>query len=168
MIPRRTVLRLEELGARVLPSTTVPVKATTLTTPAKITPAPIATVTGPSWLAHGRYATATTKAGAGATYTIEGSTNFPGFGFISVKGTIQSVGNVRQGQAHGRLTLSSKRGTLVLDVTGPTQSANAALPSRLTYRVVSGTGFFAHYAGHGQVQLSAILWAGYDNRGHFD
>jgi hypothetical protein len=33
---------------------------------------------------------------------------------------------------------------------------------------VSGTGFFARYAGQGTVQISVQLFAGYSDKGHFE
>jgi hypothetical protein len=128
----------------------------------------VKTITGPSWTGHGRYTVTTPDVGAGRTYQLQGSADFGKSGFFAVKGSIQTVGNSKTGQAHGRITLSDRRGTLTLQLTGPTQSSNAALPAKFTYKVVSGTGFFAHYAGQGVIQLSVPLWPGYDDKGHFD
>jgi hypothetical protein len=139
----------------------------TVGVPVPPTPPPVHTITGPSWTGHGRFAIATPKGSTAKTYTFQGSADFGSSGFFAITGTLQTVGN-KSGQATGKITLSDHRGTLVLAVTGSTQSANSALPAKFTYKVVSGTGFFAHYAGQGSIQLSAPLWPGYDDKGHFD
>jgi hypothetical protein len=125
------------------------------------------TTKGPSWTGQGRYTLAANRTTGVKTYTLQGSADFGPDGFFAIGGSIHTVGNVASGKASGRITISDKRGTLVLSVTGPTQSRNAGLPSSLTYIVVSGTGFFAKYVGQGAVQLSAPLFMGYFNQGHF-
>jgi hypothetical protein len=131
------------------------------------TPPPVQTTLGPSWTGQGRY-TLATKANNVKAYTLQGSADFGKTGFFAIGGTIQTIGNVASGRAAGQITLSSPRGKLVLQVTGPTQSRNAGLPTTFTYRVVSGTGFFAHYVGQGTIQISATLFAGYTDKGHFN
>jgi hypothetical protein len=169
MITRRTVLKVEELGARVLPSATaIPTAAaaTAQITQTALTAAAVTKVNSPSWVGHGRYTT--TRASTGVvTYQLQGSADFGRQGFFAIKGTLQTVGN-RSGQAKGRITLSNRRGTLTIDLLGPTQSAGSRLPSTLNYRIVSGTGFFARYGGTGTIQLSTMLFFGYSDKGHFD
>jgi hypothetical protein len=158
---------VEELGARVLPSATIPVP-TAATTTARVATTALTTVAVPSLTTHGRFTATSPVSGTGKSYTFDGSVQFGNLGFFAVKGSIQTVGNIRSGQAHGRITLTSGRGTLTLDLTGPTQTSFAALPTKFNYKVVSGTGVFAHYAGQGTVQLSTQLFLGYSTRGHFD
>jgi hypothetical protein len=141
------------------------------TAPVGIPPAtkpPVQTTTGTSWHGQGRYTSVLNRTTGVRTYSFEGSANFGSAGHFAVGGSIQTVGNVATGRATGRITLSDRRGTLVLALTGPAQSRNASLPSSYTYRVLSGTGFFARYAGQGTVQLSAPLFPGYTDRGHFE
>jgi hypothetical protein len=140
----------------------------TSTTPPPQTTPPAQTTTGPSWTGQGRYTLATNRANNVSTYALQGSADFGRSGFFAVGGTIQTVGNVASGRATGRITLSDPRGTLVLSLTGPIQSRNAGLPGTFTYKVVSGTGFFAHYAGQGTFQISAPLTPGNTDKGHFD
>lgn len=135
-------------------------------TPVPTTPPPVQTTLGPSWTGQGRY-TIAAKANNVKAYALQGSADFGKSGFFAIGGTIQTVGNVASGKATGQITLNSPRGKLVLAVTGPTQSRNAGLPTTFTYRVVSGTGFFAHYVGQGTIQISAQLFAGYTDKGHF-
>jgi hypothetical protein len=148
-------------------TTTAPVNTTTVpTTPKPPTPPPVQTTTGPSWTGQGRYTLAKNTTTSAKTYTLQGSADFGSSGFFAIGGTIQTVGN-KAGQATGRITLSNSRGTLTLQVTGPTQAKNAGVPSSFTYKVLSGTGFFAHYAGQGTFQISTPLFLGYDDKGQF-
>jgi hypothetical protein len=164
MMTHRTVLKVEELGARVLPSATILPTAAAGTQVAKTTTttAVVTHVASPSWQGHGRY-TITTAAGV-ATYHLQGSADYGKQGFFAIKGTVQTVGN-KSGQAHGRITLSDRRGTLTLDLVGPTQTAHSSLPAKFTYKVVSGTGFFARYAGQGTIQLATPFWPGWTDKG---
>jgi hypothetical protein len=127
----------------------------------------VQTTLGPSWTGQGRY-TLATKTNNVKAYTLQGSADFGKSGFFAIGGTIQTVGNVVSGKATGQITLSNPRGKLVLSVTGPTQTRNAGLPTTFTYKVVSGTGFFAHYVGQGTLQISAQPFAGYTDKGHFN
>ncbi|HEY1377195.1 MAG TPA: hypothetical protein VGF55_10400 [Gemmataceae bacterium] len=136
--------------------------------PTAQSPPPVPTTTGPSWTGQGRYTLATNRTTGARTFTLEGSAYFGNSGYFAMTGTVTTVGNVASGQATGRITLTDPRGTLVLALTGPTQTRNAWLPGTFTYRVVSGTGFFAHYAGQGTFQISAPLFPGVPDRGHFD
>jgi hypothetical protein len=146
---------------------TAPITTTTKpTTPPTTTPPPVQSITGPSWTGQGRYTISTSASTKAKTYTIQGTADFGSSGFFAISGTITTVGS-KSGQATGKLTLSNSKGTLVLSVTGATQSANAAIPAKFTYKVVSGTGFFAHYAGAGSVQMTTPLFLGYDDRGQF-
>lgn len=148
-----------------VPATTKPpVTKPPVTKPPVTTPTPT-TTTGPSWTGQGRY-TITKTSGGKSTYTLQGSADFGSAGFFAIGGTIQTVGS-KSGQATGRITVSDS-GTLTLALTGPTQSANSGLPSKFTYKVLSGTGIFAHYVGVGTIQMPASLWPGYTNKGHFN
>ena len=146
---------------------TISATAPSVTTTKTPTPTPSTTTTlGPSWNGQGRFSMSTVSSTRVKSYALDGTADFGTSGFFAISGTIQSVGN-KSGQATGRVTLSSNRGRLVLSVTGATQSANSALPSKLTYRVLSGTGFFAHYAGQGTFQIVNQVWPGYSDKGHF-
>jgi hypothetical protein len=136
------------------------------TTKPPTTKPPTVITTGPSWMGHGRY-TVTRGSNNVRIYTLQGSADFGSSGYFAIGGSIQTVGS-KTGQATGKVTLGDKRGTLTLQVTGPTQSANSGLPAKFTYKVLSGTGYFAHYAGTGTIQLTAALWSGYTDKGHFD
>jgi hypothetical protein len=161
MSARRTLLRVEELGSRILPSATTVLPPTAAAAVTSTVPAPSPT----AWTGQGRFTITTNRTTAAKTYTLDASVPVGSYGFFAVTGSITTVGN-RAGQATGRIVLSSPRGTLTLTITGPTQSANSGLPASVTYRVVSGTGVFARYAGQGTLKLSAQLFLGYSDRGH--
>jgi hypothetical protein len=168
MMTRRTKLGVEELGARVLPSATVMPTAAAATQLARVTTTTsiATTIASPSWAGQGRYTT--TRASTGVvTYQVQGSADYGRQGFFAIKGTIQTVGN-KAGQAKGRITLSDRRGTLTLNLVGPTQPARSGMPTRFTYKVVSGTGFFARYGGQGAIQLATAMWSGFTDKGHID
>lgn len=161
-------------------STTAPAATTTTsttTTPPRTTPPPTTsprptttpsqTYRSTSWQGQGRY-TLTTNASTGVkTYNFEGTADLGNSNFFSMKGSIQTVGNVASGMAKGRLTLTSSKGTLIIDVTGPTQTRNSALPTTLNYRIVSGTGYFAGASGSASALLKATLFLGYTDKGAF-
>ena len=52
-------------------------------------------------------------------------------------------------------------------LTGPTQSANSGVPATFNYKVLSGTGLFAHDSGTGTIRVSPTLFPGIDDRGNF-
>src|SRR4051812_13926283 len=99
MTTRRTVLKVEELGTRLLPSGTVTAAVAATAQPAHVPTKTVPRVTGPSWSGHGRYTVTTPNVGAGRTYQFQGSADFGKSGFFAVKGSIQTVGNVKSGQA---------------------------------------------------------------------
>jgi hypothetical protein len=161
MTTRRTVLQVEQLGARVLPSTTVAAAPSSTTTVTTTTVHPF----GQAWTAQGRFSLSSTSTGA-KTYTLQGSADLGGSNFYSVTGTITTVGS-KAGQATGKVVLTSPKGTLTLTLAGPTQPANSKLPTSVTYKVVSGTGAFAHYAGQGSMQTSATFFIESTDHGQF-
>jgi hypothetical protein len=167
MTTRRTVLNVEQLGARVLPSASLPVTTPAKTTASVSTSTTVHSVTtGSAWTGQGRYTLTTNKTTSAKTYSFQGSAAFANSTFFAISGTITTVGN-KAGQATGRIVLSAPKGTLTLTLTGPTQSANSGLPASLTFKVASGSGYFAHYSGTGSFKVSAALFSGYDNAGHF-
>jgi hypothetical protein len=165
MTTRRTVLNVEQLGARVLPSATavLPVKTTGAIVSSATT---IQKTTGAAWSGQGRFTITTNSATHAKTYNLQGSANFGSSGFFAISGSVTTDGN-KSGHAIGQIKLSDPHGTLILSLTGTTQAANSALPASLTYKVASGTGFFAHYSGQGTFTLSPTLFPGFDDAGHF-
>jgi hypothetical protein len=159
MTTRRTLLQVEQLGARVLPSSTIVTSPNPTTTVSST-----AHATGQAWTGQGRFEI--TSLNGAKTYTIQGSADLGSSNFFAITGTVTAVGG-KAGQATGKLVVSSPKGTLTLTLTGPTQSANSSLPSTFTYRIVSGTGIFANYAGQGSMKLSSTLFIESTDHGQF-
>jgi hypothetical protein len=145
-----------------LSTSTTPVPPTTKPP----TKPPVHTTTGPSWTGQGRYSISVVASTHAKTYKLEGSAAFGSSGFFAISGSITTVGN-KSGHATGKIVLTDHRGTLTLTVTGSTQSANSALPTKLTYKVSGATGLFAKDAGQGAVQVSIQLFSGFSDKGHF-
>ena len=141
---------------------TAPVARTTGPT----TPPPVQTTIGPSWHGQGRFTVATNRTTNVRAFSLQGTADFGSSGFFAIAGTLQTVGNVASGHATGRITLTDRRGTLVLSLTGPTQTRNAGLPTSFSYKVVSGTGFFAHYVGKGRFSPPQCFSRGMTTRGN--
>jgi hypothetical protein len=166
MTTRRTVLNVEQLGARVLPSAAAAVIVPTAAA-AAATSTTTTTTTGAAWTGEGRFTMTTNKTTAAKTYSLQASADFGSSGFFAITGTVTTVGN-KSGQATGKIVLSDPRGTLTLNLTGATQAANSGVPASFNYTVASGTGFFAHYAGTGSIKVNPTLFPGYDDAGHVD
>jgi hypothetical protein len=167
MTTRRTVLNVEQLGERVLPSAAAAVVPATSTAAKVSTPTTVQTTTGAAWDGEGRFTIATAKTTGANTYTLEGSADIGSAGFLAISGSVTTVGS-KAGQATGKVVLSNSKGTLTLTLTGPTQSAKSGLPASFSYKVASGTGYFAHYSGTGTIKLNATLFMGYTTSGHLD
>jgi hypothetical protein len=75
-------------------------------------------------------------------------------GNFTLAGDVTAPGFVQNGRSTGYLTITTDRGTIVLKVQGPPQDPGV-LPPSLFYRIVSGTGKYAHAAGKGHIALSA-------------
>jgi hypothetical protein len=157
MTKHRTLLNLEELGGRVLPSTTtLPIPSHT----GALTSTPQPAVSPLSGQGTGTY---TNPAVPGAltvdgltTYNFKGTANLAGMGQVHVTGTIHSVGFVITGQATGFLTFSNSRGSVTIALTGPLQAGFSALPTTFSYHVVAHTGAFAHLSAQGTLGLLVV------------
>jgi hypothetical protein len=156
MIRNSTLLNLEELGGRILPSTTLP--APSLAGALASTPQPAV-----SPLSGQGLGTYTNPAVPGAltvngltTYNLKGTANLAGMGQVTVSGTIHSVGFVITGQATGFITFSNSRGSVTIALTGPLQAGFSALPPTFSYHVVAHTGAFANLSAQGFLALQVV------------
>jgi hypothetical protein len=151
MATRRTTLRVEELGSRVLPSAAPAAGLLPMVS------ARIVTSTGQQTLAgqgQGTYAVRFAVPDAGTNYDLHGAAVLGGVGAVAVSGSVHSVGFVLHGTAGGTLTFSNARGTVTVALTGPTQNGFASLPQDFHYRVVGGTGAYQHLTGQGTLHLT--------------
>jgi hypothetical protein len=149
--PRPTLLRLEELDARTLPSVTIP----TTTAPAAAAAAP-----NPSHPLHGtgagHYLGHSLVVDAGLSYALTGKADLAGLGSFKMSGWVQGVGMVASGRATGQLVLSSAQGTITLALHGRVQPGFSPLPAELVYSVSGGTGAYQHLSGYGVVGLTIM------------
>jgi hypothetical protein len=144
----RRLLRLEELGSRVLPSAALPSPS-----------APAAALTGPPILlfsahGHGGYVTDAVQSDAGALYRFRGTADLAGFGTVRISGWVHAVGFVTRSHAAGELTFTGPHGSVKLRLEGPEQAGFAAPPGRFSYQVVAATGAYQHLAGSGTLGLA--------------
>ena len=151
MTPRRTRLQLEELGSRVVPSTTpvtprpvVDATAAHVATPAN------ATLTG---LAAGS-ATAAVTADGGTAFSLRGSAVTYAAGPLNVLGSLQFPGFGKTGTVSGSITLTGTHGSVTLQLSAPNQSLPGKLPIQFNYTVTDASGSFASLAHQGALRLS--------------
>lgn len=103
--------------------------------------------------AQGTY-TGTGESGElGQTHYLHGNVRLPGLGTLKLTGRVHEVGDVIQGRAGGQLVLSSRIGSLTLQLSAVEQSATGGLPSVFSFRVVDGTGKLTHASGQGKLML---------------
>jgi hypothetical protein len=161
MTMRRSLLRVEELGQRVLPSAsplsafgTVPFMRPLVHQQSSPQPASVLHGSGIAV-----YTTSQQIPDTGTAYHLQGVGSFGAVGFVTITGDLHSVGFIMQGHATGTLTFSNAKGSVTLDLTGPAQSAFAPLPQRFQYQIVGGTGAYAHLHAQGTVQLQTLAAA---------
>ena len=149
MTTKRTRLRVEELGAREVPSATMP--APTGGTAQTTAASPLFTGSG-----SGTYMGGGLIADAGRSYVLHGTADLQGQGHFQIAGGLHTVGFIRGGHAGGKVVLNGPNGSLLLQLTGPTQDGPAGLPTQFTYTVLSGTGHYQNLQGTGTLQLTVV------------
>src|SRR4051812_43295147 len=87
----------------------------------------------------------------GAHYAVSGSGWLLGLGQVSVTGSLQGTGFIAQGHASGQLTLTNSKGTVTVDLVGPTQQSFAPLPHVFHFTVSGGTGAYQNLHASGDV-----------------
>ncbi len=145
---------LSELGDRIVPNATLPKPAECL--PAIVAPTPAAVPSHPlSGSGAGAYHVARTPvAGLGERRDFFGKINFAGLGTFDVTGSVRAVA-AAGGRATGTLYLSDGKGTITLNLRGPVQAANGAMPSEFVYTVTKATGAYGHLrGGYGLVHVT--------------
>jgi hypothetical protein len=76
-------------------------------------------------------------------------------GLVSATGSLQSTGSIAQGHATGTLQIPTSHGTLIYDLTGPTQPGFSSLPSVFSY-TLSGTGRLQGVGGSGTATVTLV------------
>jgi hypothetical protein len=153
MTVRHTVLHVEELGQRVLPSAS----PFSLFGEMSFVQHHSSVQTQPAHALHGSgdavYTSTMHIPDTGTAYHIQGAGNFGALGVATVVGDIHSVGFILNGHATGTLTFSNARGSVTVELTGPTQGAFASLPPQFHYQITAGTGAYQHLHDQGTLQL---------------
>jgi hypothetical protein len=153
MTSRRVVLRVEELGSRELPSVTPLVPPALAHGVAAVATPPQPHHHAPSGHGQGQYTIAATIPDAGTTYHLDGDGHFGRLGAVDISGDLHSVGFIINGHAGGTLTLANARGSVTLQLEGPSQTGPSALPERFHFKITGGTGAYQHLHGHGTLHL---------------
>jgi hypothetical protein len=152
-------LNLESLEERSVPS------ATAIAAPVDIAPTAHFSTLPPTYshplagYGAGNYSATTSAVDTGTTYHLSGSGHFRQIGNATVSGSIQSVGMIASGKAHGTLTFSNARGSVTVELTGPVQSGFSTPPTWFTYRVVSATGAYHSLKDHGTIRMALHTFA---------
>jgi hypothetical protein len=102
---------------------------------------------------HGRFTNSLSLPDTGQQTLIFGTGNLHGLGKTLIAGSLHSVGFIASGQATGSITLFTRRGSLSITLTGPTQSGPSGLPTTLNYQVTKGMGAFRNVSDRGTVEL---------------
>jgi hypothetical protein len=89
----------------------------------------------------------------GEVAQLSGSGDVHGLGRVTVTGTLEVPGFIRNGTPGGELVLSNTRGTLTLQLQAPLQVGFAPLPPRYTFQIVQGTGAFQGMTGGGTIHM---------------
>jgi hypothetical protein len=89
----------------------------------------------------------------GKNFTFVGSGKVAPLGQATLTGSIQSPGNIANGHSTGLLVLSTPRGSLTLDPTGPPQNGNTPVPNVFSFKITRATGTFKGDTGTGYIDL---------------
>jgi hypothetical protein len=152
MTQRPARLQVEELDARILPSTAA--------FPLPVPPAAAALTAHPprhhalAGHGQGRYTRELVPADFGGVFDLQGAADMAGLGRVTATGRVNSVGFVPSGRAGGTLTFANARGSVTVQLRGPEQRGFSPLPQQFHYQVVSGAGAFRHLADQGTLQLA--------------
>jgi hypothetical protein len=139
---------VEELGARVLPSATTVLPSAPDAPPAQHPPVHILSGQG-----EGTFSTGAILPGTGADYHLYGEGQFAGLGHVGIRGDVHAVGFLAHGHAAGTVTLTNDHGSVTLALTGPDQHGFSSLPEQFHYKVIGGTGAYAHLSKDGALTL---------------
>ncbi|HLW68701.1 MAG TPA: hypothetical protein VKS79_25510 [Gemmataceae bacterium] len=143
------------------PATTPPTTSHTTPPPTTTTPAPPTTTsTTPAQQSHALYGSGT------GTYictlefmTVPSGYHFTGNGSVKSMGAVQMQIDVygngfnNNGSAHGTITLTNAKGSVTVQITGPSQPKLSPLPESFQYKIVQATGAYRGMTDTGTLQL---------------
>jgi hypothetical protein len=139
-----SVERLEELT---LQTSLAPVAGSPIVSPVAQTTLPIPIIVGLNGHTQGIYNEHQKNPDIGKSYSLRTTGSFRGYGLATVTGWLHSTGFIATGRAFGTLHVELPHGTLTLHLTGPPQAGFAALPTKFSYVITSGTGRFHSRVG---------------------
>ncbi|CAN5345186.1 hypothetical protein BH11PLA2_BH11PLA2_24050 [soil metagenome] len=150
MFTLKSSLDVEELGTRIAPSAKVTILSPTFVPP--IVRHNHAAVEG---IGTGTVTQAITPADTGTRYQLNGHANAADLGPVTVSGSLNAVGFIASGRAHGMLTFTNARGSVTVELTGLNeQPGNSTLPKYFRYTIVSTSGYYQHFQGqHGTARI---------------
>jgi hypothetical protein len=148
-------LRVEELGQRILPSTTSVMPLFPLFGIAQAAPLP-ATSTHPlAGQGGGVYiVNRAFNPLTAITAALHGTADLNRLGHTTLEGMLHTVGATTIGRATGVMTFSNLSGSTTINLTGPLQAAFADLPPQFAYAVTHSTGAYAHVTDTGTLTLT--------------
>jgi hypothetical protein len=92
----------------------------------------------------------------GDRYDFTGVADLARLGNVTVSGSIHNPGFVATGHATGSLTFTNANGSVTISLTGPSQPGFSRLPTSFQYRVTGGTGEYQNVHDHGTLSLVLI------------
>jgi hypothetical protein len=177
MAVRRTLLNVEELGQRIVPSLspTNPVIVAELAklgavygngghiqhalagngTGTYVVSSLLAAISPPVALTGYAMPMHIIVGDIGEEYSFTGEADLARLGQVNVSGSVHGLGNIVTGHATGTLTFTNASGSVTIELTGPSQRGFSPLPTQFQYTVVGGTGAYQHV--HDQGSLSLVL-----------
>jgi hypothetical protein len=147
---------IEDLGDRIVPTSdfygavAIPISLLPGQQTVSLTPPPVHALVGTG---AGAYAVHRLMPDVGSSYELSGAGNVTKLGMVTVDAKLHSVGFIANGHAGGTMTFTNPRGSLTIELTGPSQPGFSALPSHFSYQVLSGTGSFQNVHGTGTIDV---------------
>ncbi len=92
----------------------------------------------------------------GPFYHLTGSADLRTVGQVSLSGTVEATSIDGPRHAGGDVTLRNGRGSVEVELQGPLEKGFAPLPDTFPYRVVTGSGAYAHLQDQGKATLRLV------------
>jgi hypothetical protein len=103
--------------------------------------------------ARGTYHVSIANPDTGKDYTFLGSGQIAPLGTATLNGAIQSPGFIAIGHSTGSLVLSTPKGSVTLNLTGPPQKGFTPVPDVFNFTITKATGTFKGDHGTGYIDL---------------
>jgi hypothetical protein len=103
--------------------------------------------------AKGSYHLSIANPDTGKEFTFLGSGRVAPLGQVTLSGTIRSPGFIANGHSTGSLVLSTPKGSVTLELTGPPQNGTTPVPNVFSFQITKATGTFKSDTGTGYIDL---------------